>query len=182
MAQADFDLRALYEALDEQRRARQLSWAAAAREINRGSKEGHPIAPSTITGIKSKPAAEGDGILGMLLWLRRPPESFIPGFKDADAERFRLPEPEAEQSLRWNTKALHAALNAQRQARGMTWKEAGQEIGGCTAGMLMNLAKGGRVAFPGVIRFVRWLDQPAAAFTICATDAFFFGPQGVRER
>jgi hypothetical protein len=182
MADADFDLRTLYEALDEQRRARQLSWAAVAREINRGSKEGHPVATSTITGLKSKPAGEGDGILSMLLWLRRTPESLIPGYEDADAERFRLSEPGTGQALRWDTKALHAALNAQRQARGMTWKEVGQEIGGCTAGMLTNLAKGGRVGFPGVMRYVRWLDRPAAAFTICGTDAFLFGPQGVRER
>src|SRR5262245_51408793 len=82
---ADFDLKALYEAPDEQRRLRQLSWAAAAREINRGHTEGHPIATSTITGLNSKRVGEGDGILGMLLWLRRAPESFIPGFEEADA-------------------------------------------------------------------------------------------------
>ena len=65
------------------------------REVNGiapGEKsEGHPIATSTITGLKDKAVGEGDGILAMLLWLRRTPESFVPGFEDADAERYRLP-------------------------------------------------------------------------------------------
>jgi hypothetical protein len=167
---AEFDLRALYEALDEQRRARDMTWAAVAREVSRippGQRaEGHPIAPSTITSLETKRVGEGDGILAMLLWLGRSPESFIPGFEGAEAERYRLPEGlSREQCLRWDTRALHAALNARRQDRRMTWKQVAGEIGGCTPGMLMNLSKGGRVGFPGVMRLVRWLGQPAADFT-----------------
>jgi hypothetical protein len=182
VAHADFSLKALYEALDEQRRSRGLTWAAAAREINGiapGERaEGHPIATSTITGLQSKTVAEGDGILGMLLWLRRTPESFIPGFEDADAKRFRLPEGlSKEQCLRWDTRKLHAALNAQRRERHMTWSQVAQAIGGCTPGMLMNLSKGGRVGFPGVMRLVRWLDQPAAAFTRVAGAWGHWGPE-----
>ena len=161
----DFDLNALYLALDEQRRARQLTWAAATREINRFETQGHPVASSTITGIANKSVGEGDGILQMLLWLRRSPESFIPGFVESDAERFQLPVVTQEQVLRWDTKGLHAALNAKRQARGITWKDVAREVGGYTPGMLNHLAKGGRVGFPGVMRLVRWLGQPAAAFT-----------------
>jgi hypothetical protein len=101
----------------------------------------------------------------MLLWLRRTPESFVPGFADADAERFRLRELGREHILRWDTKALHSAMNAQRQGRGMTWKEVAQQVGGFTPGMLTNLAKGGRIGFPGVMRIVRWLGRPAAVFT-----------------
>lgn len=182
MLQAGFELKALFEALDQRRRSRQMSWAAVALEINRGHKEGHAIAASTISGLQRKPVAEADGILAMLLWLRRTPESFLLGFNDADAECFRLPEPGPQQSLRWDTKALHTALNTKRQAQELTWKEVGQEIGGWTAGMLMRLAKGGRVGFPGVMRLVVWLGQPAATFTICDTDAFIFGPQGAQTR
>jgi hypothetical protein len=178
----DFDLKLLYEALDQQRCSLGMTWSAMTWEINRGHTEGRPVATSTIKRLKDKPVGEGDGILGMLLWLRRSPESFVPGFEDADADQFRLPEPGLEQSLRWDTKALHPALNAKRQAQGMTWNEVAEEIGGCTTGTLMHLAKGGRVGFPGVMRLVMWLSQPAATFTICATDAFIFGPQGVRTR
>jgi hypothetical protein len=187
MAHTDFDLKALYEALDEQRRSRGLTWAAAAREINGiapGERpEGHPIATSTITGLKTKGFGEGDGILAMLLWLGRTPESFVPGFPDADAERFRLREGlSREQCLRWDAKKLHAALNAQRQDRHMTWSQVAQVIGGCTPGMLMNLAKGGRVGLPGVMRLVRWLDQPAAAFTRVAGAWGHWGPEDRRPR
>jgi hypothetical protein len=165
VAHSDFDLKALYDALDEQRRSRELSWSAVTREINRFKTEGHPIATSSITGFKNKAVAEGDGILQMLLWLRRTPESFVPGFPEADAERFRLREVGKDQTLRWDTTTLHSALNDQRQARGMTWKQVALEVGGFTPGMLTNLAKGGRIGFPGVMRIVRWLGQPAGTFT-----------------
>ena len=165
VARSDFDLRALYDALDAQRRSREMSWAAVTRAINRFKREGHPMATSTITGLRSKAVAEGDGVLQMLLWLRRTPESFVPGIEEADAEHFRLPGLGGEQILRWDTKALHSALNSQRKARGMTWKEVAWQVGGCTPGMLTNLAKGGRIGLPGVMRIVRWPGQPAAAFT-----------------
>lgn len=168
MTHSDFDLNALYHALDEQRSSRQLTWAAVMREINRFDIQGHPIATSTIRGLKNKAVAEGDGILQMLLWLRRTPESFIPGFQTGDAEHFRLRELARHEILRFDTKALYSALNEQRHSRGMTWPEVAREIGGCTAGMLMHLAKGGRTGFPGVMRIVRWLDKPAAAFTRAA--------------
>jgi outer membrane protease len=81
--QADFDLRALYEAIDEQRRSRKLSWAAATREINREKIGGRPIATSTIEALRTNALGEGDGILHMLVWLQRTPESFVPGSPDA---------------------------------------------------------------------------------------------------
>jgi len=161
----DFSLEALHEALDQQRRARGLSWAGATGEINRFKTSGHPIAISTITGLKKKAAGEGDGILQMLLWLCRTPESFVPGFVDAEAERFQLRQVHVEQTLRWDAKALHAALNAQREAGGMTWSQVAQELGGFTSAMLTNLANGGRVGLPGVMRIVGWLGRPAATFT-----------------
>jgi hypothetical protein len=182
VAHADFDLKALYDALDEQRRSREMSWAAVAREVNRFHTEGHPIATSTITSLKDKAAGEGDGILQMLLWLRRTPESFVPGFEGADDERYRLRELPREQLLRWDTRALHAAMNAQRRARRMTWKQVAQEIGGFTPGMLTNLAKGGRIGFPGVMRIVRWLGQPAAAFTRAAGGWGHWGPEDRQPR
>jgi hypothetical protein len=162
---ADFDLKALYAAMDEQRRSRALSWAAVTREINHFITDGHPVASSTITGVKTKAVAEGDGILQMLQWLRRTPESFVPGFPDADAIRFQLPGQTEGQILRWDAAALHAALNAKRQAAGLTWQDVANEVGGVSSGMLTYLAKGGRVGFPGVMRMTAWLGQPATIFT-----------------
>src|SRR5262245_17677484 len=71
MAQRDFDLRGLYEALDERRRERHLSWAAVAAEVNRFRTTGRPISVSTMTGLGRRAVAEGDGILQMLVWLGR---------------------------------------------------------------------------------------------------------------
>ena len=71
----DFSLRQLYEALDERRRARGLSWAAASHEISGFGLDRRAIASSTITGIGTKRVAEGNGVLHMLAWLDRPPDS-----------------------------------------------------------------------------------------------------------
>lgn len=161
----DFDLRALYDALDEQRQSRKMSWAAVAREVNHLCTFMRPIAASTIVGLKQKPAGEGDGILQMLLWLRRTPESLVPGAEDPRSDIFCRPQLTTGQILRWDTRALFNALNAERQRRGMTWAAVAAEVPGYTPNMLTTMSKGGRTGFPHVMRLLRWLGQPAAAFT-----------------
>lgn len=160
----DFSLKALYEALDEQRRFRELTWAAVTREINQFAATGHPISSSTITGTATKRVVEGDGVLQMLLWLDRSPESFVPGIVDAGAERFRLPRATPDQILRWNTRALYAAMNEKREVRAMTWADVAQEIDGFAPGTVKTLADGGRTWVPHAMRLVRWLGEPAATF------------------
>jgi hypothetical protein len=163
--QGDFDLRALYEALDEQRRSRDLTWAALSAEVSRHRTRLRPIAASTITSLKDKRVAEGDGVLQMLLWLERTPESFVRGIPDAGAPHFRLPPLTRGQILRWNTRALHVALDARRREQRLTWTEVAREVGGFTPGMLAKLESGPRIGFPRVMRLVRWLGTPAVAFT-----------------
>ena len=165
MDQADFDLFALYEAVDNRRREGELSWASVAKQVNRFRTTRRAIAVSTITGLRHKPVGEGDGILQVLLWLGRTPESFVSDIQDADSERFRLPTLTTGQILRWDTHALFLALNALRQQRQLTWSEVAQELKGFTPGMLTNLSKGGRIGFPRVMRLVRWLGKPAVTFT-----------------
>src|SRR5580765_7992339 len=120
-SRSDFDLHALYEELDRARRQRGISWRALADEVNCRRTVLRPIAVSTITGLETKPLGEGDGILQMLIWLDRTPESFVPGVADADSERYRLPKLSVGQILRWDTKALHGAVDGQRRARALTW-------------------------------------------------------------
>jgi hypothetical protein len=165
MAHRDFDLRALYDALDEQRGERGLSWTAVAKEVSRFRTTLRPVAASTITGLRQKAVGEGDGILQMLIWLDRSPESFVPDIEDGASARYRLPKPTKGRILRWNTRALFMALDTERRERRMTWAQVAREIGGFTPGMLTNLSKGGRIGFPRVMRLVRWLGRPAAAFT-----------------
>jgi hypothetical protein len=164
VVQGDFDLRALYDAMDEQRLARQMSWGAVAEQVNRLRTSRRPIAASTITALKQRPVGEGDGILQMLLWLRRTPESFVPGIMDPGSEIFCRPQLSTTEILRWDTQALFAALDEQRRTRQLTWTTVAREVGGFTSNMLTHLSKGGRVGFPHVMRLVRWLGQPAAVF------------------
>jgi hypothetical protein len=165
VAHDDFDLKALYDALDAERRARDLTWAAVAGEVNRLRTHRRPIAASTLNGLGTKAAAEGDGVLQMLLWLRRTPESFVPGAADPHSDRFCRPRLTRGQILRWDTRALFAALDAERLARGWTWPAVARDIRGVTPGMLTNLANEGRIGFPRAMRLVQWLRRPAADFT-----------------
>ena len=78
----DFDLGAVRGAIDSQRQARNLSWAATAHQINRlddGVAWKYKIATTSISklGCNKSGIAEGDGMLQMLLWLGRSPESFV---------------------------------------------------------------------------------------------------------
>lgn len=160
-----FDLAALHSAIDEQRQTRGLTWKQAMLEINLqvDSRSGrHPVSQSTVAGLRTKAVAEGDGVLQMLRWLRRSPESFIPGCEAN--EHHHLPEVPPDKVLRFDTVKLHAALDARRVARGLTWQQTANEIGGTSAATLTHFKKGGRTGFPGVERFARWLVLPVAHF------------------
>jgi hypothetical protein len=162
---SDFSLRALYAALEAQRQTRGLSWSQATREINRQSERfsAHPLSPSTVRGTRTRPVAEGDDLLQMLRWLNRTPESFVPGHQESEEVSARLPDIPPQQIWRFDTKRLHAALDAQL-ARKMTWAQVAKDVG-LSVSSLIPLSKGGRTGFPHVMRIVRWLGRPAAHFT-----------------
>jgi hypothetical protein len=73
-----------------------------------------------------------------------------------------LPSPAGR--LRFDVKALHAALDAERTARGMSWTEVAAEIGIGRAEALTRLRDGGRVFFPQVMWMLRWLGAPAERY------------------
>ena len=167
---AEFDLRALYAALDAERQARSLSWAQATREISRqpagSTRTG--MSTSTITGIRARTNVEADGVLQMLQWLGRSPESFVPGHPLAQAQTACLPQVAADRVLRFDTKAIHDAIDAERTRRNLSWVEVAKEM--CVpASSLTYLARGSRTSFPQVMRIVRWLGRPAACFTWAAS-------------
>src|SRR5690242_19675381 len=161
---SDFELGELYAAIDAQRQARKLSWPAVAAEISERCARLRPIALSTIRGLRDRRVGEGDGILQMLIWLRRTPESFMRNVADPCSAQFVAPSLVRGEILRWDARALYDAMNARRRARELTWTATAREIAGFTPTMLTRMAKGGRVGFPHVMRLVRWLDRPAASF------------------
>lgn len=161
----DFSLVALFEALDGQRVQRGLSWAGVAREVSaRFPGTSRVVAPSTITGVRTRATVEGDGVLQMLLWLERSPESFMAGHPLAGDPAARLVDPGDGHVLRWDAVALHAALDEARADRGLGWAEVAAEVG-CSPSNLSGLSRGGRVTLPFVMRPVTWLARPAATFT-----------------
>lgn len=159
----EFDVAALYAAMDAQRAERGMTWAQVSKEM-RG------VAVSTITGMTAKGSVEGDGVLRMLCWLNRPPEAFVPALVGSfDSRQCALPPLNPSEKLRFDTPKLYAALDAERVERGMTWQQVAREVGGFSAAMLTRMAKEGRVGFPRVMRLMRWLGRPTVEFTRLTT-------------
>ena len=161
----DFSLEALHAAVDAQRRARGLTWAGAVREIGRASERaGRRLSLSTVKGVGTRTVAEGDGVLQMLRWLNRAPESFMLGGPRVDEAVALLPHVPPDKVLRFDTRKMYAALDARRAERDLTWLQVAKETGSSVQG-LTRLSKGGRTVFPAVIRIVGWLGEPASRFT-----------------
>ena len=159
---SDFDLRALAAALDEQRKAKGLSWSGVVSEM-RGAKDckDRSLSASTIKAIGARPVAEADGVLQMLRWLKRPAESFIAGYRAFESAQ--SPEVPAGKIPRFDTRSLFVALDSQRIRRRMTWQQVAIETRWPVSG-LKRLSQGGRTAFPAVMRLAAWLNKPAANF------------------
>ena len=158
-----FDVNALFAALDEKRIREGLTWNRVAKEIeNRFTR----VSPSTIKNICEKSRIEGDGVLQMLLWLDRTPESFVPGFH---GPKERLRTPSGRKVLRWDTARMFREIDRKRVQNGLTWKEISEQIGGMTPQQLKALAKGGRTFLPEPMNVVVWLGIPAGQLTKAST-------------
>ena len=160
-----FDMRAFHADLDAARKAKGLSWTELAAETNRsleGTAASIPIYPATLRSMPAKRSVTSAVVLQALAWLGRTPERFLSG--PPTLPETPLPESGPGRVLRFDTLALHAALNAQRQARGLTWAQVAAELPGFAAPMLTNLATGPLIGFPRVMLLTQWLGKPAAYF------------------
>ena len=160
-----FEMNALSETLDAARRERGLTWPQLLGEINRAF-EGTPSIPisvGTVMGMARKRSVTSAVVLQVLRWMGRTPESFLSGSIELDPES-RLPEPGPGHVLRFDTRALHAAMEEERRRRGLTWKQVAGELPGFTDSMLRNLADGPLIGFPRVMLLTQWLRRPVASF------------------
>jgi transcriptional regulator with XRE-family HTH domain len=66
-----FDSKALYQALDEKRKSRDLSWPEVAMQTG--------VSVSTLTRTQQGGRMEVDGMLAMVGWLGVPVENFVRG-------------------------------------------------------------------------------------------------------
>jgi transcriptional regulator with XRE-family HTH domain len=66
-------------------------------------------------------------------------------------------------AARFDTAALYAALDAQRHARAMSWREVADETS-VSVSTLTRTAQGGRMEADGVMFMLQWLGLPAEVF------------------
>lgn len=171
LSNSNFDLNALYTALDSERRKRSLSWSGLTRDNNALFRDVpcHPIATSTITGLKEKREVVGNAALQMLVWLDRTPESFIPGHGNRANPTEMLPRLEPDRILRFDTPAIFRAIDAVRAERDLSWRHVAEEIGGVSAAQLTRFAKGAGIGMVAVGRIAHWLGRPVASFTVASS-------------
>lgn len=165
---AGFDGAALMRALDAQRAERGLRWTTLAEALTLQSAQlnarldDHDLCPGALVRTAKRGTMSCQYALILLRWLRRAPEDFVVG-RVADLADVALPEAAPDQRLRWNLPELHAAMNARRQERGLTWARLADELD-CTPARLTNL-RTARLADMGVVmRITQWLRRPAAHF------------------
>ena len=161
-----FDMRAFHAELDEQRRARGLSWTQLAAEINRPfeSTPSIPISPGTLRDMLKKRSVTSAVVLQVLRWLGRTPESFLSGSTRSASPDEQLPEVGQDRILRFDTRAIYDALQQERLRRGLSWQQVAVVLPGFTPSMLTNLASGPLIGFPRVMTLTQWLRRPAATF------------------
>ena len=164
----EFDVTALYAALDAQRLARGLSWRQVADSmwaqsaVLNARRHDHPISPSTLTGMRSRGATSCQHALFMLRWLGRVPEDFVPGAPRVMGNA--LPDAGPDRRLRWNLARLHGALDAARREKGLTWAAAARELH-CTPSQLTGLRTARfAIGIGPAMRIVGWLGRPTADF------------------
>lgn len=66
--------------------------------------------------------------------------------------------------IRFDTRALYRALDAQRKARAMSWRQVADEIG-LSAATLARTEHGGRLEVDGMLTMVAWLGRSVESFT-----------------
>lgn len=167
----EFDTQAFFAAVDQRRRAEQLSWPALARAIWEQSRvlnerrEDHPISPATIR--KAAEDLSCQHTLFLLRWLDVPPETFI-AVPQTGTAGISLPQADEAHRLRWNLRKLHGALDAARKSRGATWKQAADHLH-CTPSQLTGLRTAKFTASMRLaMRITQALRRPAAAFVYVA--------------
>lgn len=166
----DFDLAALSEALDARRCELGLTWQElAVQATGRPSRRSdRRIAASTFKGISQRSSVRDTVVRQALRWLGRTPESFVPGLGDCQGRA--LPDSDAGRPA-LDTRAIYTAVNDQREARGLTWRDVAAELGpGFTRPALTRLSAGTSIGFPRVMRIFLWLERPAADFTCFIPD------------
>ena len=76
----------------------------------------------------------------------------------------RASEGRRDVMRRFDARALYAALEAERAARGVTWAQIARETG-VSASTITRTRRGGRMEVDGMLALVGWLGETVEAFT-----------------
>jgi hypothetical protein len=171
-AAGDFDVRAMFDAMDAERVKRGLSWPQVARALWDQSpvlnqrRQDHPISPATLTGIGKRGDCTCQHALFVLRWLERSPESFVPG--SAANHPAVLPAAGDDRRLRWRLKEVFQALDARRRERDLTWRALARELR-CTEHQLTGIRTARyALGMKLMMRIVLWLERPSSDFIYAA--------------
>jgi len=108
---------------------------------------------------------ELDGVMGMTRWLGRTVESFAGG-DGGPAKSGVLTK--SGRYTRFDTTALYAAVDEQRQRRRLTWEQVAFEVwptGPSGPNQLKRLADGGRADVYSALAICGWLNRTILSFT-----------------
>ncbi len=148
------DAKALYRALDAERIARGMTWKEVAHEV-------HYSVPS-IKGMTTRTQIEADAVVLILQWLRRRCDDFVVGPRcaaDHLTGRTVVLPPVPERFARFDTIALHGALDRARQRRGLAWADVADALG-VSPGVIARFTKGGRTNADLMIAGADWAGEP----------------------
>jgi transcriptional regulator with XRE-family HTH domain len=159
IVQPRFDPQALLDAVDAQRRARGLTWSQLSAELH--------VSTTTIRGMpKRRWGIELDGVIGLAHWCGRTVESFAGA--DGGPPPAATGQRRAPPFLRFDTAALYAAVNDERERRGLTWAQVATEVwpsGPWDEAQLRQMAKGGRSDVYRALAICGWLGRTIQSFT-----------------
>jgi hypothetical protein len=162
-----FDYRALWQALEARRGELGISKTAMVNDIAW-------VSAGVIKNLEQGKPTSCQHATGLLRWLGRTPESFVPGAEDSGA--CALPDV-GPFAIRWSMQKLWDGVDAQREERGLSWDDVATQLEwpgvktfarDITYGIPMDLA----------MRVTQWIGAPAATFMIAAEPA----PDGVVSR
>jgi hypothetical protein len=100
----------------------------------------------------------------MCRWLERSPESFTQPSDDGSLSGPWRPA-NGGGVLRFDTRAFYAALDEERQRRGLDWTALAGTLG-VALSALTRLRLGGRAHFPWILRPLAWLRRPSTDFVL----------------
>lgn len=146
-----FDGFAFFGRVNEERKSRDVTWAALGRMTG--------VSAPTIKRFAKTETTEADGVLALVRWLGCSLEDFSVTNRRLRNDTLVIPDT-PDTMLRTDTAALYAALVEHSETSGQSFKEMALEIG-CTGEQLKRMSKGGRT---NIHRFLQILDYLDANF------------------